>query len=167
MTKQNTAAEQSTTTSEHGGTDKSKEGDYMKKLIAFALAFVCVLGLVGCGRQGQDNDISENNTLLSGEYLKEDIDFEVTADNADVQLAGDSFITNTEQICVSADDLATEIEAEIYLYNADDIETPIRTAKLSATEKSVTFTGLSSRFAYKVGAKVEGTTETITLKITD
>ena len=98
----------------------------MKKLIALVLILICVLGLVGCGQQGQDNDISENNTLLSGEDLKEDIDFEVAADNADVQLAGDSFITNTEQICVSADDLATEIEAEIYLYNADDIETPIR-----------------------------------------
>ena len=139
----------------------------MKKLIALVLVLICVLGLVGCGQQSQDNDISENNTLLSGEDLKEDIDFEVAADNADVQLAEDSFITNTEQICVSADDLSTEIEVEIYLYNADDIETPIRTAKLSATEKSVTFTGLSSRFAYKVGAKVADTTEAITLKITD
>ena len=139
----------------------------MKKLIALVLALACVLGLVGCSQQGQDNDISENNTLVSGVDLKEDIDFVVAADNADVQFAEDSFITNTEQICVSADNIATEIEIEIYLYNADDIETPIRTAKLSANEKSVTFTGLSSRFAYKVGAKVEGTTETITLKITD
>lgn len=44
----NKAAHQSTTTSEHGGTEKSKEGDYMKKLIAFALALVCMVGLVGC-----------------------------------------------------------------------------------------------------------------------
>ena len=139
----------------------------MKKLIALVLALVCVLGLVGCGQQGQDNDISENNTIASGVDLKENIGFEVTADNADIQLATDSFVTNTEQICVFADNIATEIEIEIYLYNADDIETPIRTAKLSADEKSVTFTGLTSRFAYKVGASAEGIANAITLTITD
>ena len=137
----------------------------MKKLIALVLALVCVLGLIGCGQKGQDNDISENNTIVSGVDLKEDISFEVTADNTDIQLATDSFVTNTEQICVFADNLT--IEVKIYLYNADDIETPIRTAKLSADENSVTFTGLTSRFAYKVGASAEGMADAITLTITD
>ena len=137
----------------------------MKKLIALVLTLICVLGLIGCGQKGQDNDISENNTIVSGVDLKEDISFEVTADNTDIQLATDSFVTNTEQICVFADNLT--IEVKIYLYNADDIETPIRTAKLSADENSVTFTGLTSRFAYKVGASAEGMADAITLTITD
>ena len=33
----------------------TKECDYMKRLIALVLALVCVLGLVGCSQQGQQN----------------------------------------------------------------------------------------------------------------
>ena len=139
----------------------------MKKLIALVLALVCVVGLVGCGQQSDDNDISKNNSSVFGAELNEDVEFEVAADNSEIQHTTDSFITNTEKICVSVSNLGDESKIEVYLYNADDIETPIRTATLYANEKSVTFTGLSSRFAYRIGASAEGITETVTLTITD
>ena len=139
----------------------------MKKYIALVLAVVCVLGLVGCGQQSDNNDISKNDLSVSGANLNEDVNFEVAADNSEIQHTTDSFVTNTEKICVSVSNLGDESKIEVYLYNADDIETPIRTATLSANEKSTTFTGLSSRFAYRIGASVEDTTESITLLITD
>ena len=125
----------------------------MKKLIILVLAVVCVVGMVGCGQHGSN--------------LNEDVEFEVAVDNSEIQQTTDSFVTNTEKICVSISNLADDSKIEVWLYNADDIETPIRTATLSANEKSITFTGLSSRFAYKIGASVEGTTESISLLITD
>ena len=139
----------------------------MKKLIALVLVVVCVVGLVGCSQQNGNKDESQNNASVFDVDLNEDVEFEVVADNSEIQLTADGFITNTEKICVSASNLDDESKIEVYLYNGDDIETPIRTATLSANEKSITFTGLSSRFAYRIGASVKDITETITLTITD
>lgn len=97
----------------------------------------------------------------------ETVYLEIDPTNSDIQLTEDSVLTNTTQISVSAEKITGDTKISLFLYNADSMDTPILYATLTAKDKSVNFTGLTSRFAYKIGATIEGTTEGITLEITD
>lgn len=110
----------------------------------------------------------ENGYELSGIELKnETVYLEVVPTSTDIQLTEDSILTNTMQITVSADSITGDTKISLFLYNADNLDTPILYATITKNDKSVDFTNLTSRFAYKVGATVEGTDENVTLKITD
>lgn len=110
----------------------------------------------------------ENGVELSGIALKDEaVYLEIDPTSNELQITEDSVLTNTMQITISAKKMKGDAKISLFLYNADNIDTPILYATLTAEDRSVDFTNLTSRYAYKVGATIEGTDENVTLKITD
>lgn len=110
----------------------------------------------------------ENGVELSGIALKDEaVYLEIDPTNNELQITEDRVLTNTMQITISAKEMKGDTQISLFLYNADDMDAPILYATLTAKDQSVDFTNLTSRYAYKVGATIEGTDENVTLKITD
>ena len=143
----------------------------MKQLIALVLALVCVLGLVGCNTTQNDIDKvseAENTPKVSGNKLSEGtVTFEVNPEIEGVQIADISILTNTTVITVIANDICDNTEIPLYLYNAEAQTNPILYATLTAKNNSVDFTNLTSACAYKVGAEIKNSEQSVTLTITD
>lgn len=111
---------------------------------------------------------AENQADISGiELSKGNVEFKIGKDVDGIQLSESSVITNTTKISVSANNISNNTEIEVFLYNADSLDTPILYATLTKEERSVDFDGLTSRFSYKVGAEFKTTSEDILLTITD
>ena len=143
----------------------------MKKMIALVLALVCVLGLVGCNTTQNDIDKvseAENSTNVSGNKLSEgSVTFEVNPKIEGAQIADISIRTNTTMIRVTAANIAGDTEIPLFLYDAENSDNPIMYATLTAKDNSVDFTNLTSACAYKVGAEIKNSNQSVTLTITD
>lgn len=110
----------------------------------------------------------ENGFKPSGIALKnETVYLELDPTRGDIQLTKDSVLTNTMQITVSAEKITGDTKISLFLYNADNMDAPILYATLTAKDKSVDFTNLTSRFAYKVGTEITSSNQSVTLTITD
>ena len=143
----------------------------MKKLIALVLALVCVLGLVGCNTTQNDIDKvseAENSSNVSGNKLSEGaVTFEVNPKIEGAQIADISIQTNTTMIRVTAANIAGDTEIPLFLYDAENSDNPIMYATLTAKDNSVDFTNLTSACAYKIGAEIKNSDQSVTLTITD
>ena len=143
----------------------------MKKLIALVLALVCVLGLVGCNTTQNDIDKvseAENSPNVSGNKLSEgSVTFEVNPKIEGAQIADISIQTNTTMIRVTAANIAGDTEIPLFLYDAENPDNPILYATLTAKDNSVDFTNLTSACAYKIGAEINNSDQSVTLTITD
>lgn len=111
---------------------------------------------------------SENTPNVSGTKLSDGtITFEVNAEIKGIQVTDMSILTNTKTISISAEDIRDGVEISLFLYNAENTDTPILYATLTSEKHSVDFSNLTSACAYKVGAEIMNADKSVTLTITD
>ena len=138
-------------------------------LLTAALLLFC---LAACSKlETNDKDIcniSENSPHLGGiELFNNAMELEINTTTKDITLTPDSIRTNSTKITVTADNISSDSEIEVFLYLSDDIDHYIATTILTNAKKTVDFTNLTSSEEYKIGAAIKNASETTLLKITD
>lgn len=147
--------------------------EYLKKSLVICLvAVVCLSIFSGCGAANKtDEDQSsfiENESSATGESLNmNSVKLELDPQDTSVQMIQDFVKTNTKQITVSADNIPTDTEIELFLYIDEDLDNPIACATLTNKSKEVVFTNLTSAAAYKVGATISNSSVSVEIIISD
>lgn len=143
----------------------------MKKVIALVIALVCVPVLAGCNTTPNDIEKAseaENTPGISDNQLSEGtVTFEANPKIEGAQIADVSIQTNTTVISVTADNITGDAEISLFLYDAEEPNTPILYAALTARNHSVDFTNLTSACVYRVGAELRNSDQSVTLTVTD
>lgn len=112
----------------------------MKKintLLAAALLLFCV---TACSKlETNDKDIcniSENSPHVSGtELFNNAMELELNTSAKDIILMPDSILTNSTKITVTADNVSSDSEIEVFLYQSHDTEHYIATTILTNVKK--------------------------------
>lgn len=144
----------------------------MKKICTLLTVVLLLFCTSACSKlEANDKDIcnvSENSPDVSGIELSNNAtELELNASTKDIILMPDSILTNSTKITVTADNISSDSEIEVFLYQSHDTEHYIATTILTNEKKTVDFTNLTSSEEYKIGAAIKNASETILLKITD
>lgn len=146
---------------------------YIKKILSICFVLtICFTVFAGCTQTNEDKkerfSFGENGTEKIGVSLNEgNVELEVDPDAETVQVTQDFVMTNTKQIIVSVDNVQNDVEIQLFLYTADSPDDPVGYATISAEEKKAIFSNLTSAAAYKIGATISNTSDSVKLTISD
>ena len=148
----------------------------MKKhiLLVIVTIMICFSVLAGCmndpsGNKDVEHAGNAENTFDFGgiELCNGSVALNLDPDAKENQLTEDFLRTNTKQITVSAETVPGSATIDVFLYSAESADEPIAFATISSSSKRAVFENLTFSAAYKVGAAMSGTSDTVSLTISD
>ena len=155
---------------------KKERRYFMKKncLVMIAIVLIYIFTLLGCKNETDENKRAELTNYVEGPFgiegvhLREGVvELKVNPFEKESQLTKDYLITNTTQIVVSVEKVHDSIYIDLCLYSSESTEEPIAFATISSDKNTAVFANLTASTAYRVGATIRGSSDTITLMISD